>query len=89
MNRDQYRAAYREARKQAAFILTFHARLDRLAPTQRTFPEQAPGFNFTRLQGDRLFLVGGRHFKRDRRSHASLLDILRYERKHFPVRLPA
>ena len=89
MNRDQYRAAYREARKQATFIMTFHKRLERLAPTQRTFPRQLPWFDFSRLSGDPLYWIGGDTFQRDKRCHTSLLDVLRNSRKHYPARLPA
>lgn len=57
MNRHQYRTAYREARKFARFIETFHFRLARVDTDSRTFARHAtpcPGFSHTRLFGDAL-----------------------------------
>lgn len=56
--RTRWAAAYREARKQARFMDTFSAKLSRLEPSQRTFPDQCRGFCFTRLSGDLLFVYG-------------------------------
>lgn len=55
--RARWAAEYREARKQARFIETFHAPLRALEPSQRTFPNQCRGFSFTRLSGDHLRLL--------------------------------
>ena len=89
MNRAQYLAAYREARKQARFILTFSERLERLDPMQRSFPRQLPRFDFSRLSGDPLRWIGEGYFQRDKRCHASLLNVLRHDRANYPARLPA
>lgn len=57
--RARWAAAYREARKQARFILHFQDRLSTLEAGQRTFPRQCDhfrfgAFSFFRLSGDVL-----------------------------------
>ena len=87
MNRQQYRLAYREARKQARFISTFHDRLTKLDASKRSFPNQAPGFCFTRLHGDTLrWIGGGERFSRPVQCHRTLLPCLRSE---YRPKLPA
>jgi hypothetical protein len=57
--RARWAAAYREARKQARFILHFQDRLSTLETGRRTFPRQCDhfgfgAFSFMRLSGDVL-----------------------------------
>lgn len=83
--RQRWRAAYREARKQARFIEAFHDRLKMLPARQRTYPSQCPGFCFTRLSGDQLRWIGEGVFRRRIANHRTLLPCLR----HVQPRLPA
>lgn len=75
---------YREARKLARFIETFHDKLIALPVGVRTFP-QCRGFQFARLSGDRLGWVGGGLFARSVKSHRLLLACLALENPRLPA----
>ncbi len=84
--RARWTADYREARKLARFIETFHDKLETLPPGQRTMPGLR-GFSFTRLHGDHLRWFGDGCFPPPIECHRSRLAVVRCE---YPrPRLPA
>ncbi|WP_323152271.1 hypothetical protein [Stenotrophomonas maltophilia] len=77
--RAAWAAEYREARKMARFIDTFHDKLRSVPVMERTFP-QCRGFEFARLSGDRLGWIGDGLFARSVKCHRLLLACLGHER---------
>lgn len=82
--RARWAADYREARKLARFIETFHGRLRALPPAKRTFPA-CRGFEFTRLSGDTLRWIGEGMFPPDVKCHRSRLACLRLQAPRLPA----
>ncbi|MBN5175506.1 hypothetical protein JY453_03515 [Stenotrophomonas maltophilia] len=82
--RAAWAAEYREARKLARFIETFHDKLSALPIGQRTFP-QCRGFDFSRLSGDNLCWIGEGLFAPDARCHRSRLACLRRQSPRLPA----
>lgn len=82
--RSKWAHDYREARKLARFIETFHSNLRTLPVSERTFP-QLRGFCFTRLSGDQLHWLGHGVIARSARCHHSLLACLRYVQPRLPA----
>ncbi|MBN5125243.1 hypothetical protein JY452_04375 [Stenotrophomonas maltophilia] len=82
--RAAWAAEYREARKLARFIETFHDNLSTVPVGERTFP-QCKGFQFSRLSGDRLGWIGDGLYARTVESHRLLLACLAYEHPRMPA----
>lgn len=82
--REHWRSSYREARKLARFINTFHDKLSTLPTRERTFP-QCRGFQFTRLSGDNLGWSGDGLFAPSVKSHRARLACLRHQHPRLPA----
>ncbi len=82
--RARWAAEYREARKLARFIETFHDKLSTLAPEKRTFP-RSRGFEFARLSGDKLRWIGEGLFPPTAKCHRSRLACLRLQHPRLPA----
>lgn len=82
--REYWRNSYREARKLARFIDTFHEKLSTVPVEERTYP-RCRGFDFSRLSGDRLGWIGDGLFARSSKCHRALLACLRCEHPRLPA----
>ncbi len=82
--RKYWRSSYREARKLARFIETFHEKLSTVPVRDRTFP-QCKGFQFSRLSGDNLRWIGEGLYAPSVKSHHLRLACLRYQRPRLPA----
>ncbi|HEL4110011.1 TPA: hypothetical protein UM343_000090 [Stenotrophomonas maltophilia] len=82
--RAAWAAEYREARKLARFIETFHDELETLPVWERTFP-QCWGFQFTRLSGDSLRWIGEGLFAPSVECHHARLACLRHQHPRLPA----
>lgn len=82
--RATWAAEYREARKLARFIDTFHDKLSSLPTGERTFP-QCRGFQFTRLFGDSLVWIGDGLFAPSVKCHHTRLACLRLQHPRLPA----
>jgi hypothetical protein len=82
--REYWRSSYREARKLARFIETFHEKLSTVPVGERTFP-QCRGFEFSRLSGDSLRWIGDGLFAPNVECQRSRLECLRFERPRMPA----
>lgn len=82
--RARWAADYREARKLARFIETFHDKLTKLPVSKRTFP-QCRGFELSRLSGDNLRWLGEGLFPPNVKCHRSRLACLRLQAPRLPA----
>jgi len=82
--RARWAAEYREARKLARFIETFHNKLSHLPPSKRTLPK-CRGFDFARLQGDNLRWIGEGLFPPNVKCHRSRLACLQHQHPRLPA----
>lgn len=82
--RARWAADYREARKLARFIETFHDKLRPLPAGKRTMPH-CRGFEFTRLHGDNLRWIPGPTVPPNAACHRSRLACLRLQHPRLPA----
>ncbi|HEL3193859.1 TPA: hypothetical protein UMF74_000466 [Stenotrophomonas maltophilia] len=82
--RAAWTAEYREARKLARFIDTFHDKLCSVPVMERTFP-QCRGFEFARLSGDNLRWIGDGLFAPGVKCHHTRLACLRHQQPRLPA----
>lgn len=84
MNKQQFRAAYREARKADRFYASMrHSAGVKIVSMFDTL-DACPGFISTRLHGDPLRWVGGSLIRRDINCHRTLLQCLRLGNTRLP-----
>lgn len=82
--KQSWRSSYRDARKLARFIGTFHGQLSTLPARERTFP-QCRGFGITRLSGDTLGWIGDGLFAPSIKCQRARLACLRHQQPMLPA----
>lgn len=84
MNKQQFRAAYRQARLAAGFISNMESAKGVQVSSMYTTLDQCPGFCFTRLCGDPLHWLLVAIVPRDVSYHRRLLSLLGYVQPVLP-----